>query len=123
MLRRKTDSVDEIELLALVDGAIVGSAGIGCVARKEKTRHRAEFGISVDKAHWGLGIGRALTEACIECAGTAGYVQLELEAVAENKTALALYRSMGFEEYGRNPKGFRSRVSGWQELVLMRLEL
>ena len=92
MLRRKTDSVDEIELLAFVDGAIVGSAGIGCVARKEKTRHRAEFGISVDKAHWGLGIGRALTEACIECAGTAGYVQLELEAVAENKTALALYR-------------------------------
>ena len=58
MLRRKTDSVDEIELLAFVDGAIVGSAGIGCVARKEKTRHRAEFGISVDKAHWGLGIGR-----------------------------------------------------------------
>ena len=123
LLRRKTDSADEIELLAFVDGAIVGSASIGCVARKEKTRHRAEFGISVDKAHWGLGIGRALTEACIECAGTAGYVQLELEAVAENKTALTLYRSVGFMEYGRNPKGFRSRVSGWQELVLMRLEL
>ena len=41
MLRRKTDSVDEIELLAFVDGAIVGSAGIGCVALEEKTRHRA----------------------------------------------------------------------------------
>ena len=82
-----------------------------------------KLGISVDKAHWGVGIGRALTEACIECAGTAGYVQLELEAVAENKTALALYRSVGFVEYGRNPKGFRSRVSGWHELVLMRLEL
>ncbi len=39
------------------------------------------------------------------------------------KTALTLYRSVGFVEYGRNPKGFRSRVSGWQELVLMRLEL
>ena len=24
---------------------------------------------------------------------------------------------------GRNPKGFRSRFSGWQELVLMRLDL
>ena len=96
LLRRKTDSVDEIEILAFVDGAIVGSAGVTCVARKEKTRHRAEFGISVDKAHWGLGIGRALTEGCIECARTAGYVQLELEAVAENKSALALYRSVGF---------------------------
>ena len=108
---------------AFVDGAIVGSAGVTCVARKKKTRHRAEFGISVDKAYWGLGIGRALTEACIECAGAAGYVQLELEAVAENKSALALYRSVGFQEYGRNPKGFRSRLTGWQELVLMRLEL
>ena len=51
------------------------------------------------------------------------YIQLELEAVAENKNALALYISVGFVEYGRNPKGFRSRVSGWQELVLMRLDL
>ena len=122
-LQEKTDSADEIELLAELDGKVVGSAGIGCVGRKEKIRHRAEFGISVDKAHWGLGIGRALTEGCIECARTAGYVQLELEAVAENKSALALYRSVGFVEYGRNPKGFRSRLTGWQEVVLMRLEL
>ena len=50
LLRRKTASVDEIELLAFVDGAIVGSAGVTCVGRKEKIRHRAEFGISVDKA-------------------------------------------------------------------------
>ncbi len=122
-LKQKAESADGIELLAELEGTVVGTAGIDCVARKEKTRHRAEFGISVDKAYWGLGIGRALTEACIECARTAGYVQLELKAVAENKNALALYRSVGFVEYGRNPKGFRSRLTGWQELVLMRLEL
>ena len=122
-LKQKAESADGIEILAELDGMIVGTAGIDCVARKEKTRHRAEFGISVEKAHWGLGIGRALTEACIECARTAGYIQLELKAVAENEIALALYRSVGFVEYGRNPKGFRSRLTGWQELVLMRLEL
>ena len=100
----------------------MGTAGIGCVGRREKTRHRAEFGISVDKAYWGLGIGRALTEACIECAKKAGYAQLELEVVAENRSAIGLYESEGFVEYGRNPKGFRSRLTGWQEVVLMRLE-
>ena len=121
-LKEKTDSADEIELLAELDGVIVGSAGIGCVGRREKTRHRAEFGISVDKAYWGLGIGRALTEACIECAKKAGYAQLELEVVAENRSAIGLYESVGFVEYGRNPKGFRSRLIGWQEVVLMRLE-
>ena len=122
-LKEKMESRNGIELLAEVDGVVVGSAGIGCVGMQEKLRHRAEFGISVDKAYWGLGIGRALTDACIECAGAAGYAQLELEAVAENKNALALYESVGFVEYGRNPRGFRSRLTGWQELVLMRLEL
>ena len=122
-LQAKTDSADEIELLAELDGKIVGCAGINCVGRKEKIRHRAEFGISVDKAYWGLGVGRALTKACIECAKRAEYAQLELEVVAENRSAIALYESVGFVEYGRNPKGFRSRLTGWQEVVLMRLEL
>ena len=93
------------------------------IGAKEKVRRRAEFGISVDQAHWGLGVGRALTEACIACAKQAGYAQLELNAVAENKRALSLYESVGFVEYGRNPRGFHSRLTGWQELVLMRLEL
>ena len=75
-LQEKTDSTDEIELLAELDGIVAGSAGVQCVDRREKTRHRAEFGISVDKAYWGLGIGRALTKACIECAERAGYAQL-----------------------------------------------
>ena len=33
------------------------------------------------------------------------------------------YRSAGFTEYGRNPLGFLSRQTGWQTLVLMRMEL
>jgi RimJ/RimL family protein N-acetyltransferase len=122
-LRKKRESRDEIEILALVDGTPVGTAGISRVGTKDKIKHRAEFGISVDKAFWGLGIGRALTRACIACAAEAGYAQLELAAVAENERALALYRSEGFTEYGRNPRGFRSRRGLWQELVLMRLEL
>ena len=122
-LQQKTESADEIELLAQVNGKVVGSAGIHCIGRREKLRHRAGFGIGIDRAYWGLGIGRALTESCIECAKAAGYAQLELEVIADNEKAIALYKSAGFTEYGRNPKGFFSRVSGWQPLVLMRLEL
>lgn len=122
-LKNMSESDNAIEILAELDGRVVGTAGIEGVGKKEKVRHRAEFGISVDKAYWRLGIGRALTRACIECAKNAGYAQLELEAVAENENALTLYRSEGFVEYGRNPRAFRSRLSGWQELVLMRLEL
>ena len=122
-LQDRTDSPDEIEILADVDGKVVGTAGIGCIGRKIKLKHRAEFGISIDKAYWGLGIGRALTKACIRCARDAGYAQLELDVTAENERAIALYKSEGFEEFGRNPRGFRTRENRWQELVLMRIEL
>ena len=122
-LKEKTDSSDEIEIIAVVDDKVVGTAGIDCVGRKFKTRHRADFGIAVDKNYWRLGIGDALTAACIECAKKAGYTQLELNAVAENRAAINLYKKYGFGEYGRDPRGFNSRVSGYQELVYMRLEL
>ncbi len=122
-LTRKAESPNEIELLALVDGNVVGTAGIDALGTKYKLKHRAEFGICVLKEWWGLGIGRALTEACIRCARNAGYVQLELDVVADNARAVSLYRKAGFVEFGRNPKGFCSRTAGFQELILMRLEL
>lgn len=40
----------------------------------------------------------------------------------EFRALISIYESVGFQEYGRNPRGFRAR-SGWQTLVLMRLEL
>ena len=64
-----------------------------------------------------------LTAACIALAKKAGYAQLELQVVCDNIAAVALYKSIGFIEYGRNPRGFRSRVTGWQPLSLMQLEL
>ena len=121
-LKARSESKNDIEIAAFVDGRIVGTAGIDPIGDKEKIRHRADFGIAVEKAYWGCGIGKALTLACIECARQAGYLQIELEVVAENASAVRLYESVGFREYGRNPKGFCAR-SGWQALTLMRLEL
>ena len=98
-------------------------AWIGAVGAKDKVRHRAEFGISVLKEYWGLGLGKALTKACIQCARDAGFVQLELNVVSENQKAISMYQDLGFVEFGRNPRGFKSRTNGFQELVYMRLEL
>ena len=122
-LEEKAKSPNEIELVAVVDGKVAGTAGIEAVGKKDKVKHRAEFGISVLKAYWGLGLGRALAGACIRCAREAGYDQLELNVVADNDRAVSLYKSLGFEAYGRNPRGFKSRISGYQEVLYMRLEL
>ncbi len=122
-LKEKTESPNEIEIVAVVDGVVAGTAGIEAVGAKYKLKHRAELGIAILKEYWGLGIGKALMEACIECAKDAGYTQLELNVVAENERAVSLYKKMGFVEYGRNLRGFNSRVSGYQEIVYMLLEL
>ena len=122
-LQDKADSEREAEILAVIDGKVVGTAGIEAVGRHEKLRHRCNFGVSIDKAYWGLGIGKALLAACIACAEKAGDHQMELQVVADNERALRMYQKAGFVEYGRNPRDFLSRYSGYQELVYMRLEL
>lgn len=122
-LQKKADSPAEIEILAIVDGKIVGLAGIDRIADRIKVRHRADFGVCVDRDMWHLGIGKALTKACIDCAQKAGYEQLELEVVADNFPAIQLYQNLGFIEWGRNPLGFKTRNFTYQELICMRLEL
>ena len=123
LLAETERSNNEVELVAVVDGQIVGSAGVTVVGGRRKVAHRARCGISILKEYWGMGIGRVLMDACIDCARRACYAQLELEVVADNERALSLYRRTGFEEYGRNPRGYRSAAAGYQELVHMRLEL
>ena len=122
-LQKKAENPGEAELVAEVDGEIIGLAGISAIGTALKVRHRAQFGISIKKEFWGLGAGSALTKACAECAKRAGYLQLELEVSSDNEAALALYRKEGFIEYGRNPCGFRNKSGEYQELVLMRLDL
>ena len=105
-------------LCAVEDGTLLGYVYFRSVLDEG---YVGDLAVRADRRR--RGIGRALTEACIACAKAAGYAQVELEVVADNRRAMELYKSVGFIEYGRNPKAFRSRNSGWQENVLMRLEL
>lgn len=122
-LKEKSESANEAEILALVDGVVVGTAGIEAIGSQYKVQHRAEFGINIAKAYWGLGVGKALMTACVECARKANYTQLELSVVSENERAVRMYSNAGFVEYGRNPKGFRLRSGEYMEMIYMRLDL
>ena len=122
-LQEKAASGKEAEIVAVVDGRIVGSAGIEAIGNKAKVKHRAEFGVSILREYWGMGIGKKLLEICVELAVKAGYEQLELNVVADNERAVFLYEQAGFVICGRNPRGFKSRQTGYQELITMRLEL
>ena len=89
-LQERTDSDNGIQLLAEIDGVVAGLAGFGAVGGREKIRHRADFGISVDRKYWNLGIGTELMYACLECAHKAGYEKRELSIVEEKEPTLAI---------------------------------
>jgi len=97
--RYRTDP-RSVMIVALVDGKIIASAGLSCVMDVMKYRHRAEFGLSVQKDYWNLGIGTRLIGALLQFAEAAGYEQVELEVVSSNEQAVRLYRKFGFEIYG-----------------------
>ncbi|MEV4538147.1 N-acetyltransferase [Asanoa sp. NPDC049518] len=86
----------------LDDGSTV--AGLGYWRRYSRQTHRPHADlerVAVAEAHQGRGIGRALTEGLVASARKAGIEVLTLDARGDNERALALYRTLGFNEYGR----------------------
>lgn len=122
-LEATTDGQTQMMLCAFVDGKLIGFAIVGQVSNRRKACHRATFGVSILKEFWGLGIGTALMEHCIRYSKQAGFLQLELDVVTDNESAVRLYRKHGFVEFGRNPLGFRCADGSWQKVILMRLDL
>lgn len=57
----------------------------------------AEFALSVDQAHRGAGIARALSEAAVALARKRGLKSLVITSLVENKAISHLARSLGFE--------------------------
>lgn len=43
-LQRKTDNTNTVEIIAVVDGVVAGTAGIDALGMRDKIKHRAVFG-------------------------------------------------------------------------------
>ncbi|KOU08623.1 GCN5 family acetyltransferase [Streptomyces sp. NRRL F-5755] len=80
--------------------------GLGYWLRYARPTHRPHADlekVAVAASAHGRGVGRALTAALIGDARRAGIEVLTLDARGDNHSALHLYRSLGFTEYGRLP--------------------
>jgi len=109
-----------------VFGAYAGSRIVGMVGFKQETgpkdRHKGlVWGFYVEPEARGQGVGAALMEALV--AHARGLVeQLTLAVVTDNAAAIALYRRLGFETYGVEPRALKG-PDGYVDEALMVLFL
>lgn len=98
--RLKAPDANRIMLVALVDGVIVGSAGLHLEPNMRR-RHAAGLGIGIADAFTGRGIGSALITELLKLAdGWLHVLRIELTVFTDNQNAVALYRKFGFEIEG-----------------------
>ena len=62
----------------------------------EGFRHVGRLGMGLLPNYRGQGLGRSLAEQTIQAARSAGMERIELEVFASNKSAIALYHTIGF---------------------------
>ncbi len=101
-----------------------GILGMVAVRRPEfeKMRHRGHvWGVYVDSSTRGQGIATKLFEGIIARASNSpGLVQLDIEVVTENTVAFGLYRKMGFEVVGKQPRAIKVNGRYFDEHLLVR---
>lgn len=109
-----------------VFGAFEGERLIGVVSlireEKRKERHKAAiFGMYVEPKMRQNGIGRRLIGRVVDAAHRMhGLKQVRLAVVASNRPALRLYKSAGFEIYGREEDALFVAGKFHAELFLVR---
>lgn len=99
-IRSKMESPDELMLIGTLNGKHVGNCAICSLGTKQRYRHRCSVAIALYQEYCGLGIGRQMLKAALDEAEKYGYEQVELEVIASNTGAIALYESLGFHIYG-----------------------
>ena len=115
--RLDTYGPDDHAFVAVVDGQVVGMAGLHVGSRK--LRHTGNLGMMVHDQFQGRGIGREMLEMLLHVADNfVGLVRVELEVYPDNVRAIGLYESCGFEHEGRKRKAVW-RHGEHQDVLLM----
>lgn len=109
----------QVSFAAIINGRVVGNAGVHPASESPRHRHVCSLGISIADAYQGRGVGRALMNACLDFADNwANYPRVELTVHADNKRAIALYESLGFRPEGQH-RDFSFREGGYVDALFM----
>ncbi len=119
ILGRLLEDPCSVMMAATVDGRVAGNCSVSGIGTKRKIRHRCSMAIALYRSFWHLGIGMAMIEYLSELAAQLGFEQMDLEVVADNEQALALYHKCGFTESGRRHHALKFDDGSLHDEILM----
>ncbi|SHK01153.1 GNAT family N-acetyltransferase [Paramaledivibacter caminithermalis] len=90
---------------------------------RSRIKHYGEFGITVLKKYWGLGVGKTLINCLIKWAKDSGIIRkINLKVKADNTKAIALYTKLGFVKEGAISRFFYHKGE-FHDVYVMGLEI
>ncbi len=107
--KRLVESPDSFVLGAFAEDSLIGMAGFYQEQGRKCTHRGHVWGTYVTPSYRRHGVGRALMAATLDRAWALTGLELVVLAVGVDQTgATNLYRSLGFESWGREPECFRA---------------
>jgi putative acetyltransferase len=81
--------------VATIEGCLVGGSGVAAFNNSDEICELRKLFLLPESR--GLGIGKKLSEDCLEYAKSKGYKQCYLDTLTSMKSAIALYEKLGFQ--------------------------
>lgn len=122
-IQAKIDAERELMLVAFIDGKHIGNCSLMSIAPYKRYGHRCDVAIALYKEYCGYGIGKAMLQTVLDVAKNIGYEQAELEVMAENKDAIAMYEKLGFEKFGTFPDNMKYADGSYMDAYWMMKKL
>lgn len=123
MLAGTLESEDEFLIGAFDGDTMVGCVGVARYGTHIKYRHKLGLGISILQDYCNGGLGTAMMEYAIECVKSTEIEQIMLGVYDDNVRAQALYKKVGFVEWGREPRAFKHKDGTYHDEIQMALIL
>jgi ribosomal protein S18 acetylase RimI-like enzyme len=120
---RIAESPTQVVFGAFDGDTLVGIAGLRWDALVQVAHKAVLWGVFLHPDWRQRGLARQLLQALFTYARARGIQQIRLSVNVENLAAAGLYRSMGFEPYGREPRAMRVGDRYYDEdLLILRLD-
>jgi RimJ/RimL family protein N-acetyltransferase len=105
-LQQTAETPTSLFVVAEIAGEIAGTLTFSTIKRP-RLRHSGEFGMSVFRQYWNLGIGSSMLTYLIDWARQTNTIRkINLHVRVDNLPAIHLYKKYGFVQEGRLTRGF-----------------